>query len=110
MFPKPPKGSANKARRSRKRKNSAIITEAKEAARQRDGHRCRRCGRHGVEAAHIVDAGMGGRFDVSNTPACYVSLCPDCHRGTRSVHSGHLVIVAGPDGGDGSVTFEPGNL
>src|SRR5262245_42694239 len=100
---------------ARKRLGKTLETAAKDAAKERDDYTCRRC-RDGwfcgpglVEAAHIRNAGAGGNPDGSrgHKAGDYVTLCHDCHQGPRSVHSGHLRIVAGLSGGDGVVTFEP---
>jgi hypothetical protein len=106
-----PKLPHSKLQRARKALKAAVVKGAKDAAKLRDGYRCRRCGVGDnwvrIEAAHIIDSGMGGRPSVSSLPSDYVALCLLCHRlAQRSVHSGHVQIVAGPDGGDGPVTFE----
>lgn len=115
---KPAQGTAAKARKARRAAIERAEKLAKAAAKRRDRFTCRRCGARPiqwddtrnilvtlVEAMHIVDAGMGGRASVSSHQRDYVTGCPDCHRGPRSVHSGHLRIVAGPAGGDGPVEF-----
>ena len=110
--PKPAKGTAAKAKRARRR--LVVITEwaAKIAAKERDGWMCRRCGDPEtdwmlIEAAHIEDAGAGGDPLLlrGGDRASFVSLCAGCHRGPRSVHSGHIVMVVGPLRGDGPVEF-----
>jgi len=84
---------------------------AKLEAKQRDHYTCRRCGVEAtsMEAAHIHGAGAGGNPDGSRSDRaeCFITLCHRCHQGPRSVHSGHVRIVAGPAGGDGPVSFEP---
>lgn len=88
--------------------------DAKGAAKDRDWYFCRRCGvTYGfdMEAAHIDDKGMGGDHGLrSSSPSDYVTLCADCHRGSWSVHSGHVRIVCLTDKrGDGPVRFEEGH-
>jgi hypothetical protein len=87
---------------------------AKARAKQRDRFCCRRCGAamiqgslwRQMEAAHLVDAGMGGDGGrYSSDQRDFVTLCAECHRGPRSVHSGHVRMVAGLKGGDGPVRF-----
>lgn len=100
---------------------------AKDAAKKRDSWCCRRCkamlrcpsgyfgdvaawveaGVGQAEAAHIRSAGMGGDPTGLRSwkASDYVTLCHSCHQGPRSVHSGHVCIVAGADGGDGPVQF-----
>ena len=85
---------------------------AKLAAKWRDDFTCRRCRSveaTSMEAAHIHGAGAGGNPDGSRSDraACFITLCHRCHQGPRSVHSGHVRIVAGPAGGDGPVSFTP---
>jgi hypothetical protein len=115
---KPAKGTAQKLRRARRRLVETRERAAKDAAKLRDGYRCRRCGEGQVsihmdgritsamEAAHLVNKGMGGDHGRhSHHQRDYVTLCPNCHRGPRSVHSGHVEIVFGARGGDGPVRF-----
>ena len=75
----------------------------KTEAKVRDYFRCQYpgCtvqGRHNVEAAHLDDAGMGGRPSVSSKRSDFVALCnqngPDGghHRGNVSLHSTHLLV------------------
>lgn len=110
---KPAKGTAAKAKRARRAAIERAEIKAKEAAKARDEWTCRRCRRstldlvETMEAAHIDDKGMGGDHGLRSSQASdYVTLCADCHRGPRSVHSGHVRIVVGPQRGDGPVTFE----
>ena len=114
---KPAKGSAAKAVRARRAKITGAERAAKVAAKLRDGYCCRRCGDlefpgfRRLEAAHLDDKGMGGDHGLRSSQASdYVTLCHDCHRGPRSVHSGHVRMVFGPERGDGLVTFEPTEL
>ena len=113
---KPAKGTAQKQRRARRRLVETRERAAKDAAKARDGYRCRKCGFcdpkgfcywNPVEAAHLVDKGMGGDHGRhSHHQRDYVTLCHDCHQGPRSVHSGHIRMVYSSAGGDGAVTFE----
>jgi len=117
--PKPKPGTAAKARRARRATIERAERLAKEAAKERDGYRCRRCGSQmwsfsmergvmfsHVQAAHIDDKGMGGDHGLRSSKASdYVTLCRSCHQGPRSIHSGHVVIECGPARGDGPVTF-----
>jgi hypothetical protein len=108
---KPAKGTAQKQRRARRRQIESRMLIAKARAKQRDYFRCRRCGGTGslswpVEAAHIKSMGMGGDGGLfSSDQRDYVTLCHDCHQGPRSVHSGHVEMIAGARGGDGPVRF-----
>lgn len=84
----------------------ATERDTKREALARDGFRCRRCRRLGVEAAHLVTKGMGGDHGrYSQHRAHYVALCAACHRGARSLHSGDVRAVYGPLMGDGRVWF-----
>ncbi len=116
VLPKPAKGSAAKARRAARAAIERRERAAKLAAIKRDYFRCRRCRCNQVncpdtwgkwlEAAHLIDKGMGGDHGrYSCEPKHFVTLCTDCHRGPRSVHSGHIVMTYGPDMGDGVVHF-----
>jgi hypothetical protein len=97
---------------------AALILLKKTEAKVRDHFRCRfpGCtvqGRECVEAAHLVDAGMGGRASVSSSRSDYVTLCNHLapggghHRGRRSVHSTHVDMrpMTASAGGDGRVAF-----
>ncbi len=107
---KPTKGSAAKARRAARAAIERRERAAKLAAKARDRYSCRCCQHviysYKVEAAHLIDKGMGGdRGRYSCEPKHFVTLCHDCHQGPRSVHSGHIRMTYGPDMGDGVVTF-----
>ena len=123
MTPKPRKGTARAMQRARARLAKTRERAAKDAAKLRDEHFCRRCGiKHFhvyydgrgtvcmMESAHIRSAGMGGDPTGLRSwkASDYVTLCPDCHRGPRSVHSGHVRIACGDRGGDGEVWFVEG--
>ena len=110
-LPKPKPGSARAMQRARARLAKTRERAAKDAAKTRDGGACRRCGEiEWPEAAHVVDKGAGGDPTGLRSwkASDYVTLCPDCHRGPRSVHSGHVRMVVGPKGGDGPVKFVDG--
>lgn len=105
---KPARGSTTKLRRQTAALRAFLVDLAKVAAKVRDHHRCLvpGCavqGRHHVAAMHIIDAGMGGRFEVSNHQRFYVTGCHDHHNlCKRSIHSTHLKILAlTADLGDG---------
>ncbi len=117
-LPKPKPGSARASQRARARLAKTRERAAKDAAKKRDHYTCRRCGgammqgpllRH-LESAHIRSAGMGGDPTGRRSwkASDYVTLCHACHQGARSVHSGHVVMVAGTKGGDGPVRFVDG--
>lgn len=123
MTPKPARGTAARARKARRRQIEQAERKAKEAAKERDYYKCRRCrcnplncpGNIGktIEAAHLIDkqsGGDGGRY--SSEAKHFVALCRDCHRGPRSLHSGHVRAEFGPEMGDGPVVFidqQPGD-
>ncbi len=100
--------------RARSRLAKTRERAAKDAAKLRDIV-CRRCRtadyeHHRLEAAHIRSAGMGGDPTGLRSwkASDYITLCHACHQGPRSVHSGHVVMVVGPKGGDGPVSFVGG--
>lgn len=70
---------------------------------------CRRFSPPGYdnELAHLEAKGMGGNPDDSrNTTANTICCCKDCHRGPRSLHSGHLKWRFLTDqGADGPMAF-----
>lgn len=110
---KPAKGAHRAARLAVKAHEDYIEDKARQDAKKRDGHQCRRPGcstnlrQWRLEAAHIEDEGMGGRHSVGDRPACYVSVCCLCHQGERSLHSGDLRVIPLTDrGGDGLVRWE----
>lgn len=109
---KPPLGAATAGHRATSRKQKGIELLAKTASKIRDVFRCQvpGCavrGRGAVESAHIVDAGMGGRFSVSNLRRCFVTVCHDHHQGRRSIHTTHLEMrpQSAEAGGDGKIDW-----
>jgi hypothetical protein len=90
-------------RLKRRRDRSALRTtedKNKQAARRRDGHRCRfpRCGCRRVsirlEASHLKHKGAGGNPSGSrSTPAGLILMCAQRHQdGVVSVHKGTLRV------------------
>jgi hypothetical protein len=108
VIPKPAKGAAAKAKRARRRLVETRELAAKNAAKARDGGQCRRCGGfEWPEAAHLINKGIGGDHGRhSSHPRDFLTLCPKCHRGPWSVHSGHVRMVFDDTlRGDGPVEF-----
>jgi hypothetical protein len=105
---KPRKGTAKRLTQARKNAATARMRGAKDAAKQRDGYRCRmpQCRYRGddVHAMHIRHAGMGG--DVTGKRSWkrsdYVTGCPAHH---QLQHAGYLKMLAFAHGGDGAVLF-----
>jgi hypothetical protein len=93
LLPKPTRGSAVLEREKHRAEREKAEREAKLAAKARDGFRCRwplthKC-RGGLEAAHILDASLGGACE----PANLVSLCAWLHRrGPESIHGKQLKV------------------
>ena len=99
-LPKPRPGH----QRRRAAAQEGLTKLKKTEAKVRDYFRCQfpGCtvqGRHNVEAAHLDDAGFGGRPSVSSKRSDFVPLCnqngPDGghHRGNVSLHSTHLMVM-----------------
>lgn len=70
----------------------------KTEAKVRDCFRCLvpGCGVQGrdrVEAAHLVDSGMGGRFSVSSQRGHFATVCREHHQGVKSIHTTHLLVM-----------------
>jgi len=87
---------------------------AKLAARLRDFYTCRRCDgamlqgmlmRH-LEAAHLVNSGMGGQPSVGCERKHFVTLCARCHHDVIHAQRERMVYDPGKMG-DGPVTFTP---
>jgi hypothetical protein len=91
---RPKRGSAVLEREKQQARDEQQEIEAKNAAKGRDGWKCRWPEKHkcrgGLEAAHIRDASLGGEM----TPWNLVSLCAWIHRrGPDSIHSKDLRMV-----------------
>ena len=69
MLPKPPKGTALKAKRRRKAQQTRREQQIMTAAKVRDGYRCRSCGQPGTDAAHLRHRGMGGNPAFNDEPS-----------------------------------------
>ena len=105
---KPAPGTSTRERRAKARREAAIVLLRKTEAKVRDYFRCQFpgclvAGREHVEAAHLVNSGMGGRFSVGDRRGCFVTLCREHHQGPRSLHAGYIdvrprVPEAGADG------------
>ncbi len=98
-FPKPARGTAILAREKKAAEARAIEKEQKGLAKARDvrcrwpeAHKCR----GEMEAAHILDASLGGPMDAANL----VLLCSWIHRrGPESIHGKQLRIECEGDAG-----------
>lgn len=92
---KPSRGSAILAREQAVAEADAIERREKAAAKKRDG-RCRwpephKCRGGELEAAHIIDASLGGAMASGNL----VTVCPWIHRrGPESIHGKQLKVEA----------------
>jgi hypothetical protein len=90
---KPARGSLILAREKAEAEAARIEREAKGAVKKRDG-RCRWPEKHvcrggELEAAHIVDASLGGLMASENL----VTVCPWIHRrGPESIHGKQLKV------------------
>jgi len=88
---KPERGSALRARRSRKRAADATLSSNAQQVRWRDRDRCRVCrSTLGVQVHHIVYRSRGGDHSTENL----VCLCFNCH---RDVHDHRLTIAGNAD-------------
>lgn len=113
-FPKPAKGAHRAAQLAKRAHEAYVETQAKQAAKARDGHRCRVPGcttnlrQWRLEAAHIETQGMGGRHSVSANRKDYASVCQPHHTGARSLHSTDLRVTAlePVKGGDGLLRWD----
>lgn len=86
-------------------KNTA---EVRESVFDREQYRCRIpwCEETAYEMAHLADKGMGGDHGLRTTTANCVAVCTGHHRGTRSLHSGHLKFeFLSSRGADGPIRF-----
>ncbi len=108
MLPKPRKGDAQRMRRARRRLADTREKAAKDAAKMRDGRKCRMpgCDRtQALHAMHVHHKGLGG--DPTGLRSWqrsdYVTGCAR-HHGLQ--HAGYLRMLVGPDGGDGRVEFQ----
>lgn len=92
------------------------LSALREQVFARDEHLCRICfvtaperSRYGfLELAHLKARGMGGNPDGSrNTSANTACICSDHHRGTRSLHSGHIgyEFLEPEKGADGAMAW-----
>lgn len=88
---KPPKGTAAKARRARKRLKDAELAGNAQQVRWRDMDRCRVCGSgQGVEVHHIRFRSQG----VDHSTANLVCLCAQCH---ARVHARRIWLSGNAD-------------
>ncbi len=88
-------------------KRRPIITPVREAVFERDHEVCRICDRAwgDPELAHLKARGMGGSLSRDTTKNT-VLACEDCHRGPRSLHSGHIKYeFLTTDGADGPMAW-----
>lgn len=104
---KPARGSAILAREEVAAAMEAIERREKAIAKKRDGH-CRWPEKHTcrggeLEAAHIVDASLGGAMDAANL----VTFCPWIHRrGPESIHGKQLKVETETErGAFGALSF-----
>ena len=88
-------------------KRRPSIADVRSKVFERDNYCCRICQRDTdvLELAHLKARGMGGslkRDTTQNTICC----CRTCHRGPRSLHSGHVKHTFLSDkGADGEMEF-----
>jgi len=104
---KPQRGASVLARETRRAELDKQEREAKAETKRRDGYRCRwpedhKC-RCGLEAAHIVDASLGGPMEPSNL----LSICGWLHRrGPESIHGKQLKVEPlTAEGANGPLSF-----
>jgi len=110
-----PKVATTQTQRQRAASWKRRERRAKLAAKYRDFHTCRRCN-HGVirqgplilhvEAAHLVNSGMGGQPSVGCERKHFVTLCARCHHDVIHAQRERMVYDPGKMG-DGPVTFTP---
>lgn len=108
--PKPPRGSGVLEREKADRERREHEEQVAKAVKKRDG-RCRwpeahKC-RGELEAAHIVDKGMGGDHGLRTYTGNEITLCRWLHRsGPESIHGKQLKVEPlTPDGADGPCAF-----
>lgn len=92
--PKPPRGSARKAKAKGKREQAKADRLVYAAVDRRDGHRCRVCLEYRgyeIQRHHILPRSLGGPTTTANV----VSLCAECH--LVGVHGKKLVITGSAD-------------
>lgn len=95
--PKPVKGTARKAKRSRRAKVEKAERLEKAIVRARD-QRCRwphllgACSGR-LEVAHLRAKGMGGDHGRRSTADQMILICANRHQGPISLHSGDLRII-----------------
>lgn len=106
--PKPARGSHTLEKEAREAKAHAHEIKVKAEAKRRDSWTCRWPEKHvcrkGLEAAHLVDASLGGAMDTFNL----ISLCGWIHRrGPQSVHGKQLKVEPrdARRGADGPCSF-----
>jgi hypothetical protein len=92
---KPARGTSLLERHQRKLDAAAIEKREKAAVKAWAGHRCRWPEKHtclgGLDAAHLVDASLGGAMERTNL----VTLCAWIHRrGPESIHGKQLRMEA----------------
>ncbi len=104
---KPERGTRILEREQAQATARTIEKREKGAAKKRDG-RCRwpehhTCRGGELEAAHIVDASLGGAMDAANL----VTLCPWIHRrGPESIHGKQLKVECETErGAHGPLSF-----
>lgn len=90
---KPARGSLVLQREQDEKAADKKEREAKASTKARDGYRCRWPEKHicrkGLEAAHIVDASLGGEMEPENL----ITVCGWIHRrGPESIHGKQLKV------------------
>lgn len=68
-----------------KREKERQLRQARAFVRERDGGKCRCCGKRGAEVHHLLYRSMGGDHDPNNLAL----LCKTCH---EDIHA-HLIEV-----------------
>lgn len=77
----------------------------KREAKERDGHRCRKCGStHRLEVDHLTPVTQGGSNDLDNA----MTLCHDCHNAkTRAESSARMTAYNNAKWAKGKRPAEP---